>query len=149
VTAQNPLVVVGVDGSSGSRDALEWATAYVRATKGTLTVVGAWNWPTYEGQPMVYGDFDPQRDAKEIVESAAQGCGLPDRQLRTAVVKGGAARVLLEAAADADLLVVGSRGHGGFADLLLGSVSTHCTHHARCPVVVVRPQPERESANAS
>jgi nucleotide-binding universal stress UspA family protein len=149
MTAQNPLVVVGVDGSAGAHEALLWAAGYVRATDGTLTVVGAWNWPTYQGQPMAYGEFDPLQDTKEIVEAAAAASGLPERQVRTVVAKGGAAKILLDVSEPADLLVIGSRGHGGFAGLLLGSVSTHCVHHATCPVVVVRPQPDRESGNAS
>jgi nucleotide-binding universal stress UspA family protein len=58
--------------------------------------------------------------------------------LQTEVVEGPPALMLLRAAADADLLVVGSRGHGAFAGMLLGSVSEHCVHHANCPVVVIR-----------
>lgn len=60
--------------------------------------------------------------------------------VRTQVAEGNPARVLLSAAAGADLLVVGSRGHGGFTEALLGSVGQHCAHHARCPVVVIRGQ---------
>ena len=66
----------------------------------------------------------------------------PDLEVVEAVFQGPAGSVLLDAAADADLLVVGSRGHGGFAGLLLGSVSLQCVTHAACPVVVV-PHPER------
>jgi nucleotide-binding universal stress UspA family protein len=62
----------------------------------------------------------------------------PDAEVQTKVVEGPAARVLLGEAADADLLVVGSRGLGGFRELVLGSVSQQCAHHARCPVVIVR-----------
>jgi nucleotide-binding universal stress UspA family protein len=63
----------------------------------------------------------------------------PPRWVSTRVIEGYPAQVLVDASAGADLLVVGNRGHGGFTDVLLGSVSTFCVHHARCPVTVIRP----------
>ena len=73
------------------------------------------------------------------LEAEAEAEGI---EIERRVVEGGAARVLVDAAADGDLLVVGSRGHGGFAGLLLGSVSQQCAHHAHCPVVIVQaPRP--------
>ena len=76
--------------------------------------------------------------AKALSAAIAEVSPPPGVTVRQVVVEGNAAQVLLDAAADADLLVVGNRGHGGFADALIGSVSTRCLHHASCPVVVVR-----------
>lgn len=132
-----PRVVLGFDGSVPARAALQWAAGYVRAHQGTLTIVEAWEWPTFQGVPVTYG-FDPRRAAKDSVERAAEESELPDGQVRTVVAKGGAAKVLLHEAAGADLLVVAPRGKGGFTGLLLGSVSNHCVHHAPCAVAVVR-----------
>jgi nucleotide-binding universal stress UspA family protein len=86
------------------------------------------------------GSFDFRENAEKVLADAISaaadpGSGVPVRAL---VLEGDPAQVLLDACDGADLLVVGSRGHGGFAEALLGSVSQHCVHHARCPVVVIR-----------
>lgn len=135
-------IVVGVDGSSGAREALRLALEEARLRGATLRVVTAWHIP-----PMAYsGGFVVPFDRREFEENAeAVGEKVLDAfPEETAGVKvqrvareGQAAHVLLEEAKDADLLVVGSRGHGGFAGLLLGSVSQQCAHHASCPVVIV------------
>jgi nucleotide-binding universal stress UspA family protein len=84
--------------------------------------------------------FDFKEDAEKVLADAIgmardPGSGVP---VLARAVEGNAAQVLLDASDGADLLVVGSRGHGGFTEALLGSVSQHCVHHARCPVVVIR-----------
>jgi nucleotide-binding universal stress UspA family protein len=135
----NGRVVVGIDGSESSIDALNWAADYVRAVDGNLTLVSAWDWPTLWEVPVLVNGFDPRTETKEKVETAAQATGLLDGQLRTVVGKGEPARVILEEAEGADLVVVGSHGLGGFAGMLLGSVSDRVLHRATCPVVVVRP----------
>jgi len=87
--------------------------------------------------------------AKRVLEETISDVVGPADQhvwLQTQVVQGTPAQVLLDAAADADLLVVGRRGHGGFEDALLGSVSQHCVHHARCPVVVMHDDPGQTAA---
>jgi nucleotide-binding universal stress UspA family protein len=135
------LIVVGVDGSQSSMDALRWAAAQAKLTGASLEVVAAWEYPTSFGwAPPWPADFDPEKEARvalETVVSQVLGAesGLDVRQL---VVEGHPAPVLLGAAERADLLVVGSRGHGAFTGMLLGSVSEHCTSHSPCPVVVVR-----------
>jgi nucleotide-binding universal stress UspA family protein len=133
-----PLIVVGVDGSNESVKATAWAAEQARATGGTLELLIVWARPTSYGLPLVVGGYNPEHEAQEVVEKAASGIDLPASRLRTSVVNAAPALALVERSKTADLLVVGSRGHGGFAELLLGSVSDHCVHHASCSVVVVR-----------
>ncbi|MER7078496.1 Nucleotide-binding universal stress protein, UspA family [Saccharopolyspora kobensis] len=145
MTENEPRIVVGVDGSPGSRDALRWALNYAGHCGGTLTALIAWTPPTLvEAAPMppVISDEDSKRHAEQQLRqtvdetTATLATSVP---VHHEVVRGPAARSLLDHAQHADLLVVGSRGHGGFAGALLGSVSLHCVSHAHCPVVVVRP----------
>lgn len=141
-------IVVGIDGSEGSLAALRWAADEARLRHARLEVVVSWQYPALSTIP-AFGVLPP---ADEMSEEAKRGLtallrdeGLaddPDLEVVEAVVQGSAGSALLDAAADADLLVVGSRGHGGVAGLLLGSVSLQCVTHAACPVVVV-PHPER------
>jgi nucleotide-binding universal stress UspA family protein len=133
-----PLIVVGVDGSPESAKATTWAAGQARATGGTLDLVIVWARPMSYGLPLVVGGFDPEHQAQEVVEKIAADIDLPAQHLRTSVIHGAAPEVLVARSGDADLVVVGSRGHGGFAELLLGSTSDHVVHHANCPVVVVR-----------
>ncbi|HEY5199526.1 MAG TPA: universal stress protein [Acidothermaceae bacterium] len=133
-----PLIVVGVDGSDESVKATAWAAEQARATGGTLELLIVWARPMSYGLPLVVGGYNPEHEAQAVVEKAASGIDLPADRLRTHVVNAAPALALVERSKSADLLVVGSRGHGGFAELLLGSVSDHCVHHASCSVVVVR-----------
>lgn len=133
-----PLIVVGVDGSDASVKATAWAANEARVTGGTLDLTIVWARPMSYGLPLVVGGYDPEQQAREIVEKAASGIDLPTERVHISVFNGAAPTVLVERSKHADLLVVGSRGHGGFAEMLLGSVSDHCVHHAECPVVVVR-----------
>jgi nucleotide-binding universal stress UspA family protein len=137
-------IVVGVDGSSGSRAALRWAHEEAALRSATLEAVAVWQLPVTTGLP-AFGAMPPPEDLSGEAERALlatlseEGAVSTDEVPVTSVVaEGAAAAALLEAATDADLLVVGSRGHGGFAGLLLGSVSHQCVSHAPCPVVVVR-----------
>ena len=142
-------IVVGVDGSEGSIHALEWAAAEARLRGTALAVVSAWNTPAilYSGAGWGLGlESEVINGLREIAtdnldricdEHAAVLEGLDAERT---VVEGTAAEVLLERAKTADLLVVGSRGHGGFAGLLLGSVSQQCAHHSPCPIVIVPPK---------
>lgn len=140
-TARPPhRLLVGVDGSAGSVIALRRAAAMAAAMGGTVRVVTCWAFPVLVAaeQPLP-GDLLEQgaQQAQEEALAAAFGEHRPPG-IETAVVQGGAARVLIDESAEADLVVVGSRGHGGFAGLLLGSVSTACAEHAHCDVLVVR-----------
>jgi nucleotide-binding universal stress UspA family protein len=138
--AEGHRIVVGVDGSDSSRTALAWAVRQAELTGATIDAVTAWHIPAYYG--IAGGDqgtnFE-QIAATLLQESIAQAQPLaPEVVIRPVIVHDNAPRALLAAAKDAELLVVGSRGHGGFAEALLGSVGQHCVHHADCPVVVVR-----------
>ena len=140
----SPRIVVGVDGSKSSDSALRWAIRQAGLTGAAVDAVTAWQWPDMAGSGMAAGGmvpvYDPRETAATIAADAVSGALDPASKVpvRTRTAEGGAAQVLLATSADVTLLVVGSRGHGGFAEALLGSVSQHCVHHALCPVVVVR-----------
>ena len=141
------LIVVGVDHSAGAKAALRFALEEARLRRSTLRVVHAWQFghigaTGFEGVlPAVGGELDEFRRAAAdeldaiVAEAAADADGI---QIEKRIDQGPAARVLIDESRRSDLLVVGSRGHGGFASLLLGSVSQQCAHHAACPVVIVR-----------
>ncbi|HSU35457.1 MAG TPA: universal stress protein [Propionibacteriaceae bacterium] len=139
-------IVVGVDGSDTSRAALRWAYDEAASHGASLTVVTAWHSPPLPQLPP-YGSlppegyFDqPKHNALALLDglTAGLGDGPPRVDVRSVVEEGNPVQVLIEQSAGADLLVVGSRGHGGFAGMLLGSVSHHLVAHSKCPVVVVR-----------
>lgn len=137
----SPRIVVGVDGSSSSRDALRWAVAQARLSGAEVEAVTTWEYPAATGWSVPVPADDLARAASAaLTESVREVVGEdgPPVAVRQSVVLGNAAQVLLEAARGAELLVLGNRGHGGFAGALLGSVGQHCVHHAPCPVVIVR-----------
>lgn len=158
-------VIVGLDGSAGARAALRWAMAEARLRKTRLRVIHVWTFSDPGGAGYGYlgesldafpggGLSNLHRASEDMIEHAiadlaAEAEGV---EIEREIVEGTAADVLVGAATERDLLVVGSRGHGGFAGLLLGSVSQQCAHHARCPVVIVHaPKPaadEPEPAEA-
>jgi len=138
MTAQRSDVVVGVDGSACSKVALHWAEDYAATSGSSLTIVTAWHWPMSYGVPLAYEGFDPSEDAQKVAEAARADLSLPLDRVTTVVEQGPAGDVLVHASVDAALLVVGTRGHGGLTATLLGSASSYCISHARCPVVVVR-----------
>ena len=134
-------IVVGVDGSDSSKAALRWAIGQAKLTGATVDALIAWRFPTtYGWAPYPVGVPDLEGDAKSVLIAALTEMSAlePDVLVRPIVAEGNAAEVLLHAAEGADLLVVGSRGHGGFVSALLGSVSMHCVLHAQCPVLVFR-----------
>lgn len=141
-----PGIVVGVDGSTGSHKALEWAAREAGAHHAPLTVltVNPIAISQWTGNPISYpvADQPEEEQARQAAEVAAAkvtselGADQP-ASVSVRAVSGGVAQELLNASHDADLLVVGSRGGGGFASLRLGSISTQVVGHASCPVVVV------------
>jgi nucleotide-binding universal stress UspA family protein len=139
--AKEHRIVVGVDGSPSSRQALRWAVRQAALTGSVVDAVIAWHDPSsYGGYGWLVADTSYAEPAAKTL-SETVGSTIPADSsvtVRQRVVAGNPARVLLDAADGADLLVVGSRGHGGFAGMLLGSVSQHCVHHSTCPVLVIR-----------
>jgi nucleotide-binding universal stress UspA family protein len=138
-------IVVGVDGSQGAGAALEWALAEARLRGDTVEAVHAWHAPPqmlpgpYAG-PAAAGDesIDHTREqAERLLEHQLRAVDTGGVEVESIAPMGPAASSLLDIAKGADLLVVGTRGRGGFTGLLLGSVSQQVSHHAPCPVVVV------------
>ncbi len=139
------LVVVGIDGSAESVRALGWAARYAMATGARVQAVLAWHYPDAAGQAPVGVAPDPvhkQTEAQQLaildgaIAKAYSGQPGPGAEARLGY--GHPAQVLIEASKEADLLVLGSHGHGAFTGMLVGSVSIHCVTGAFCPVVVVR-----------
>lgn len=138
-------VVVGVDGSPSALEALKWAAHYASATGGTVRAVLAWHYPTAAGNPPVgvtpaVVETEVEQSREDVIDEAITSAlgPQPTVKIERKAVYGHPAQVLIDESADADLLVVGHRGHGGFSGMMLGSVSTHCVTHAHCPVTVVR-----------
>ncbi len=144
-TASDPIVV-GVDGSPESRQALRWAAHLAQLLGVPINVVSAWQYPTTYGYAAPLPDWSPDQNVRVVQDQVITGVfGEEDPPGVARILQsGGAAHVLLEASETALMLVVGSRGHGGFAGLLLGSVSATVAEHASCPVLIVhgdRPPP--------
>jgi nucleotide-binding universal stress UspA family protein len=136
------VVVVGVDGSPGSSAALRFGAEEARLRGATLRVLRVWQLPPGAYAPVPYPvDFYAEIAPKTKEALNAQVAEVlgedPQIPIEQKVEEGPPAKVLIAEASDALLLVVGSRGHGGFAELLLGSTSAQVVHHAPCPVVVV------------
>lgn len=136
--------VVGIDGSQCATNALGWAIGHAPGRATSVELVTAWQPPSVAAYPMsspsvaVYDDSElVAAAADDIEELAARSRGALDMPVESFVGRGGPAEVLLAASAHAGLLVLGSRGRGGFARLLLGSTSTQCATHATVPTVVV------------
>ncbi len=138
-------IIVGVDGSEGSKTALRWAMTQARLTGATVEAVTTWQDPLVFGYSYGWNTapFDGERFAvvmakvlDDTIADMSGELGAPVTVLAR-VVQGHPAQALLDAANGAKMLVVGSRGHGTFAGTVLGSVSQHCVQHASCPVVVV------------
>jgi nucleotide-binding universal stress UspA family protein len=145
-------IVIGLDDSEGSRAALRFALLDAARRGATVTVLAAFQPPeywavTYGGMPAMPRPATDLEEIRDAVRAAAERIlgevraelSVPGPPTAVVAVPGPAAPVLLDAARDADLLVIGSRGRGGFASMLLGSVSLQCVLHATCPVTVVHP----------
>lgn len=139
-TTTTPFVVVGLDGSEHSTDALREAARIAAALHADIRVVAAWEWP-FMYDPTATPHYSPAKEARREVRSALdEVLGVQGAEaVPVEIVHGSAAKALIDASDRAAMLVVGSRGHGGFAGLLLGSVSAAVAEHAHCPVLVVHP----------
>jgi len=142
-TSGTPRVVVGVDASEQSKEALRWAARYAQLVGATLDVVHAWHLADeHAWLQSLPPPADPTDVADKALATVVEDVVPRSVAVRSTVREGHAANVLVDAANGATLLVVGSRGHGGFDGLLLGSVGAQCAEHAPCTVVVVRPSHE-------
>ena len=134
-----PRIVVGVDGSEGSKQALAWAARIASAEHATIDAVTIWQYPNYAGLAAVPDSFSPKTEMEKLLtQSVDEVFGTqrpPDTRLH--VFEGDTTHMLLNLTKEALMVVVGSRGHGGFAGLLLGSVSMKVAELASCPVLVV------------
>lgn len=132
-------IVVGVDGSSASMDAVRWAVAQAELTGCDVQAITSWQNPAQYGADIYTERVDWDSIARMTLDNALKevGEGSPLAVTKT-TLEGHPAKVLCEASVGATLVVVGSRGHGGFVGMLLGSVSEYVIAHAKCPVLVVR-----------
>lgn len=133
-------VVVGVDGSPDSLQALRWAAEYAQQVEAPLHALAVYELPTIYGPAAMAGfqdSHDVEQDARAMLTEAVRSALGPEAKVTERVERGHPAQNLVEASHDAQLVVVGSRGRGGFAGMLLGSVSQQCVTRARCPVIVM------------
>jgi nucleotide-binding universal stress UspA family protein len=148
-------VVVGVDGSACAAEALTWALSQAVLLKADLDAVAVWQVPAMISGAGAFGAYldvsrlDLGGQTREVLDKAVAAAvgevaGAEDVAVRPVVVQGYAPQALLTAAIGADLLVVGSRGHGELSGMLIGSVGLHCATHAPCPVVIVRSRARAE-----
>jgi nucleotide-binding universal stress UspA family protein len=141
------VIIVGVDHSAGAWEALRFALTEAQLRGGSLRAIHTWQ-PPYSGAGLGFTERAYRADELSDLKSAAEVAldasieeAIPDVgevEIERRVIEGMPAAVLVEESHGAELLVVGSRGLGGFRGLLLGSVSQQCAHHAACPVVIVR-----------
>ena len=136
---QARTIVVGVDGSDSSVQALRWAVSLGRTLGASIDVVGTWSAPTLTGWEGGVAAWNPEADTEQTLKDAVEQVVATGRPagVNLVVCEGDAATTLIGKSQQALMLIVGSRGHGGFTGLLLGSVSTKCAEHAACPVLVV------------
>jgi len=143
VSSPGARIVVGVDGSEQSRLALVWALRLAEATGASIDAVISWHFPASLGWGYATEGWNPEADATKCLTDSVDEAFGAERPagLRLLVREGLPANVLLDESQGATMLMVGSRGHGGFTGLLLGSVSARCAEHATCPVLIVRGNP--------
>jgi nucleotide-binding universal stress UspA family protein len=137
------VVVVGVDGSDPSVAALTWASRYGAATGATVRAVRVWHYPTAAGLPPGKTPEPVETEVEgwvrdELSQAVTKANPDSSAQVETKIVYGHPAEALIDESRGESLLVLGHRGHGGFAEALTGSIVIHCVNHAACPVVVVR-----------
>ncbi|HUP73924.1 MAG TPA: universal stress protein [Acidimicrobiales bacterium] len=133
-------VLVGTDGSPNAAAALQWALEYARRNHANLRVMHVWHYPyaaSEVGAMMAPPQEVFEEKARAALDEALTGLDTSGVVVEKCVRAGSPAAVLLEESKNADTLVVGARGHGGFAGLVLGSTATHCARHAQIPTVVI------------
>ncbi|MFJ6003815.1 universal stress protein [Arthrobacter sp. NPDC092385] len=149
-TAPSSTIVVGVDGSEQSVEALRYAQKLAPTFDATIFAVTAWDYPAADPGFMPLGSSEFSEAARDHLDKALAAAYGEDRPagLKDTVVFNHPAKALVKASEDATLLIVGRRGRGTFRGLLLGSVSSACVSHAHCPVLVVREAAHQEHRDA-
>lgn len=139
-TSAGTGIVVGLDGSQQSKDALHWAVRQAKKQGSAVQAIAAWHHPVQFGYPRVFPDRELEEQAQKWVDDAVAEVSKdePDCEVQTKIQRGHPPRVLLDASETAEMLVLGHKGRGGVAGMLLGSVVLQCVQHASCPVVVIR-----------
>lgn len=134
-----PRIVVGVDGSEASKDALRWAGMLAGVLGARIDAVATWELPTGSVLRALPPSYSPEPDVERLLDDTVAGAFGEDRptDMRLKVLEGPAAQTLITVAEGALMLIVGNRGLGGFAGVLLGSVTSRVAEHASCPVLVV------------
>lgn len=151
-TATPQAIIVGVDGSPSSIDALHMAVDFARATGAPIEAVTAWQFPVMYDGTFPTEVWSPEGEAKTILAAALDAAfpeGTPP-DVTSSILAGPTAAALIAKSKHASMLVIGSRGRGGFRGLLLGSVSTACAQHAHCPVLIMhKPVHTHEESTSS
>ncbi|MFI0465898.1 MULTISPECIES: universal stress protein [Saccharopolyspora] len=133
-------IAVGVDGSDESVRALRWAANQIREVGGIAHAIMVWHQPVQFGYRLPTPDTELEERASKALDTAVKAveADFPDVDLRSRLIRGHVVDELVGLSKQADLLVVGNKGHGAFTGMLVGSVALKLVHHAACPVVVVR-----------
>ncbi|GAA2773139.1 universal stress protein [Saccharopolyspora taberi] len=133
-------VVAGIDGSEESVSALRWAAEYVERVGGILHAVTIWHQPVQFGYRLPTPDTELERRARQSLDSTVEAVRgeFPGVDIRPRLVRGQVIDEFVGMSEQADLLVLGNKGHGAFTGMMVGSVALKLVHHAKCPVVVVR-----------
>lgn len=139
-SSETPLVVAGVDGSEQSRHALEWAAKHAHQVGGRVRAVAVWHLPVQFGYRITTPEDELQQKAQRWLDDAVTRVreSYPDAVIEAKNLRGHPVDVMVEQSVEAEMLVIGNKGHGALIGTLLGSVALQVLNHARCPVVVVR-----------
>lgn len=140
MTSRKPVVLVGIDGSTESGRALHWACNYARSLEGTVHAVTVWRQPVQFGYRTAVGDSELEKRAKNSLTNVVDPVReeFPDVALKTQLIRGHEVDELVGLSHQADLMVLGNKGHGAFTGMMVGSIALKLVHHARCPVTIVR-----------
>lgn len=133
-------VVAGIDGSDESQRALRWAVEYVQKVGGLVHAITVWHQPVQFGYRLPTSDSELETRARQQLESAVEAVRgeFPSVDVRSRLIRGHVVDELVGLSPQADMMVLGNKGHGAFTGMMVGSVALKLVHHARCPVLVVR-----------
>ncbi len=135
-----PVVIVGVDGSAESSRALRWAADYVTQLGGVVHAITVWHQPVQFGYRLATSDADLEQRARRSLEDtvAPVRADYPNLDLKSRLLRGHVVDEMVGLSNQADLMVLGNKGHGAFTGMMVGSVALKLVHHSRCPVTVIR-----------